>query len=139
MVASLHDALVSLFPSVDPAISWVLRNDGDGDYIAQWNLDSKAPGTEVLAAAAVAASGLAAIAAERAWRDAELGETEWQVARHRDELDAGTTTTLSADQFAELLAYRQALRHWPAAKAFPDGTSRPVAPTWLAATRPPRA
>lgn len=72
-------------------------------------------------------------AVERAWRDAELNATQWPVARHRDELDAGTATTLSADQFAELLAYRQALRDWPAAKAFPDSTARPAAPTWLAA------
>lgn len=72
-------------------------------------------------------------AAERAWRDSELNATQWPVARHRDELDAGTATTLSADQFAELLAYRQALRDWPAAKAFPDSDARPVAPAWLAA------
>lgn len=72
-------------------------------------------------------------AAERTWRDAELNDTQWPVARHRDELDAGTATTLSADQFAELLAYRQALRDWPAAKAFPDSDARPAAPAWLAA------
>lgn len=71
--------------------------------------------------------------AERSWRDTELNATQWPVARHRDELDAGTATTLSADQFVELLAYRQALRDWPAAAAFPESTSRPVAPTWLAA------
>lgn len=133
MAASLYDALVSLFPSVDPAQSWVLRNDGDGDYIAQWNLDSKAPGAKALATAAVAAAARAAALAERAWRDTELNATQWPVARHRDEVDAGTSTTLAADQFAALLAYRQALRDWPAAKEFPESTSRPAAPDWLEA------
>ncbi|WP_439125648.1 MAG: phage tail assembly chaperone [Pseudomonas rhizophila] len=69
---------------------------------------------------------------ERGWRDAEVSVTEWLVTRHRDEQDMQLATTLPAEQFAELLSYRQALRDWPAAEAFPDSAQRPVAPRWLA-------
>lgn len=43
-------------------------------------------------------------------RRAELSATDWLVIRHRDQVDIGTTTTLSAQQYTELLTYRQALR-----------------------------
>lgn len=69
---------------------------------------------------------------ERAWRDAEVSDTEWLVARHRDELDMQLATTLSTDQFAQLLSYRQALRDWPQISVFPDVSQRPVAPPWIA-------
>lgn len=69
---------------------------------------------------------------ERAWRDAEVSSTEWLVARHRDEQDMQLTTTLTAEQFAELLVYRQALRDWPQSESFPDTAQRPVAPPWIA-------
>ncbi len=69
---------------------------------------------------------------ERAWRDAEVSSTEWLVTRHRDEQDMQLATTLTAEQFAELLVYRQALRDWPQSEAFPDTAQRPVAPPWIA-------
>lgn len=71
-------------------------------------------------------------ATERAWRDAEVSATEWLVTRHRDEQDMQLTTTLTAEQFAELLVYRQALRDWPQTESFPDSAHRPVAPAWIA-------
>ncbi|BBT38959.1 hypothetical protein WP8W18C01_13000 [Pseudomonas putida] len=71
--------------------------------------------------------------AERAWRDAEAQRTEWLVNRHRDEQDMQLATTLTAEQFAELLVYRQALRDWPQSQAFPDTEQRPVAPAFLSA------
>lgn len=70
--------------------------------------------------------------AERAWRDGELSRSEWLIARHRDEVDMGQPTTLTAEQYGELLAWRQLLRDWPAAPAFPDAAGRPAAPEWLA-------
>lgn len=72
---------------------------------------------------------LAAI--ERQWRDGKVGETEWLVARHRDELDMQRPTTLTAEQFAKLLTYRQELRDWPLALQFPSLAGRPVAPPWI--------
>ncbi|PYC19548.1 hypothetical protein DMO17_19420 [Aquipseudomonas alcaligenes] len=71
-------------------------------------------------------------AAERGWRDYELRRSEWLIARHRDEVDMVTTTTLSVEQYGELLAWRQLLRDWPASRAFPDDSGRPVPPAWLA-------
>lgn len=68
---------------------------------------------------------------ERAWRDREVSSTEWLVTRHRDEQDMQMATTLTAEQFAELLVYRQALRDWPQSQAFPDAEQRPVAPAFL--------
>lgn len=73
---------------------------------------------------------LAAI--ERRWRDSEVSASEWLVARHRDEQDMQLSTTLTAEQFAELLDYRQALRDWPQTTVFPDASQRPIAPTWIA-------
>lgn len=69
---------------------------------------------------------------ERQWRDAELATQQWLRDRHRDEQDLGRPTTLSNEQFTELLVYFQALRDWPQSDSFPDVTFRPVAPAWIA-------
>lgn len=71
-------------------------------------------------------------AAERQWRDVELSAQQWIRDRHRDELDLGRSTTLSDQQFSELLEYLQALRDWPQSEAFPDMAYRPAAPVWIA-------
>lgn len=68
---------------------------------------------------------------ERAWRDLRLAETDGVVSRHRDEVEAGGATTLTAAQYSELQAYRQELRKWPQGEEFPLVDHRPVAPTWL--------
>ncbi|AVU74383.1 phage tail assembly chaperone [Pseudomonas rhizophila] len=72
------------------------------------------------------------IAFERSWRDSEIRSTEWLVARHREEQELGMAPTLNAEQFSELLSYRQTLRDWPQASDFPLLESRPIAPPWLA-------
>lgn len=72
---------------------------------------------------------LAAI--ERVWRDGRLAASDGVVARHRDEAEVGGATTLTPAQYAELQAYRQALRKWPQGEQFPLEDHRPVAPTWL--------
>ena len=71
-------------------------------------------------------------ARERAWRDAEVNSNEWLASRHRDQQDMQLSTTLTTDQFTELLAYRQTLRDWPQTEAFPDSAQRPIAPPWIA-------
>ena len=68
----------------------------------------------------------------RAWRDAEVERVRWLRERHRDELDIGRETTLSVGLFAELLTYIQALRDWPQLAEFPDESSRPGTPDWIA-------
>lgn len=77
---------------------------------------------------------LLAIAAdlERQWRDAELTALVWLRDRHRDQLEVGVPTTLTPEQFAELLVFMQALRDWPQSEIFPDSAQRPVAPPWIA-------
>ncbi|MBA1197575.1 hypothetical protein G7011_10665 [Pseudomonas plecoglossicida] len=69
---------------------------------------------------------------ERQWRDSELAVRQWLRDRHRDEQDLERETTLSADQFAELLGYLQDLRDWPQSEHFPVVEHRPVAPSWIA-------
>lgn len=70
-------------------------------------------------------------ALERAWRDGELLRVSWLRDRHRDESDLQMQTTLTADQFAELLTYMQLLRDWPQAGVFPAPDLRPVPPPWI--------
>ncbi|KJJ96010.1 phage tail assembly chaperone [Pseudomonas tussilaginis] len=71
-------------------------------------------------------------AAERIWRDSQVTTTEWLVTRHRDEQDMQQSTTLTAEQFAALLVYRQMLRDWPQDSRFPYSDFRPVEPPWIA-------
>ncbi|CRM31715.1 phage tail protein [Pseudomonas sp. 58 R 3] len=68
---------------------------------------------------------------ERYWRSAQLTATDGVVTRHRDEQEDGSDLTLTAEQYAELQAYRRALRRWPEAGQFPLREHRPSAPEWL--------
>lgn len=68
---------------------------------------------------------------ERSWRDAHMTSTDGIVSRHRDEIEDGGATTLTAEQYAELQAYRRDLRGWPEAGGFPLAGQRPAAPEWL--------
>ena len=76
-------------------------------------------------------SSEALAANERAWRYTLLSETDGVVTRHRDEIEEGSTTTLTLEQYAELQAYRRALRDWPADGELPLIEHRPPAPAWL--------
>jgi len=71
-------------------------------------------------------------AQERQWRDAELSSFMWLRERHRDQLEIATATTLTSEQFKELLVYMQSLRDWPQSPDFPQAEHRPVAPSWIA-------
>lgn len=68
---------------------------------------------------------------ERAWRNHVLQNTQWMIFRDAEELEVGEGTTLRAEEFKQLLAYRQALRDWPNDPDFPDAHGRPVEPDWL--------
>lgn len=70
---------------------------------------------------------------ERAWRDAQLAVTDPLVSRHRDEIEEGGLTSITAEQYTELQAYRRQLRDWPQGSQFPLVEYRPPAPTWLSA------
>lgn len=75
-------------------------------------------------------------ARERQWRSDSLEGSQWLAARHRDEQDLGRGTSLSAQQYLQLLEYRQALREWPDAQGFPAVAARPQAPQWLPGNLP---
>jgi len=68
--------------------------------------------------------------AARGQRDGLLSGSEWLIQRHRDEQEVGRETTLSAMQYTELQAWRQALRDWPASDGWPH-IATPVKPEWF--------
>lgn len=55
----------------------------------------------------------------REMRDHFLATTGWLLERHREQLESGVPTSLTHQQFADLLAYRQALRDVPQQAGFP--------------------
>ena len=61
-------------------------------------------------------------------RDQLVDDTQWLVQRHRDQIEVTEPTTLTADQYKGLLAYRQALRDVPAQTGFPDNIVWPSYP-----------
>lgn len=71
-------------------------------------------------------------ALERAWRDSEILRVQWLRDRHRDEQELNRPTSITPEQFVELLGYMQALRDWPIQAEFPAEPSRPVPPAWVA-------
>lgn len=129
MWARIENSRVAEITGIDPAgrfhesLIWLACAD---DVVPGWRME----GGELIAPEEP--GGEDQQTAERNWRTTELASTEWLVMRHRDELDMGRSTTLTDEQYAELLTYRQALRDWPLAAGFPDTSQRPVAPDWLA-------
>ncbi|WP_248917041.1 phage tail assembly chaperone [Pseudomonas entomophila] len=93
----------------------VLGHDAEGLPVL---IDAQAPATDLAME-------------ERQWRDGRLAEMIWLRDRHRDQLEIGVQTNLSAEQFRGLLTYLQALRDWPQSSDFPDINFRPVAPAFL--------
>ncbi|KWH65044.1 tail fiber assembly protein [Burkholderia anthina] len=69
---------------------------------------------------------------KRAQRDAALKATDWLVSRHQDEQLLGDGTTLTADQFAALLRYRQSLREASDLPGWPN-TELPSPPPFASA------
>ena len=69
---------------------------------------------------------------KRAERNAAITATDWIVARHQDELALGGTTTLTADQYAALLAYRKTLRDLPELAEWPN-VDLPAVPDFVTA------
>lgn len=106
--------------------------ESDTPEVYQQVLEAIAAGAEVepLQEAPVSLAELEA--REREWRDAAVTAVLWLRERHRDEQDLQRSTTLTQDQFTELLTYLQQLRDWPQSEAFPAIEHRPVAPPWIA-------
>lgn len=68
---------------------------------------------------------------ERTWRDQVMATLMGLRDRHRDQLQIEIDTTLTDEQFKELLVHMQALRDWPQSSEFPDNQYRPSLPLWL--------
>lgn len=129
MWARIENGLVAEITDIDPAgrfhhsLTWV---GGAGGVGPGWRyLNGVFEPVELVEVPDLAS-------AERAWRDAELAGIVWLRDRHRDQLELSVDTSLTAEQFTELLTYMQALRDWPQSEAFPDSAQRPVAPPWIA-------
>jgi len=58
-------------------------------------------------------------------RDQALRETDWLVARHRDEVELEVPTTLSGEDYRRLQKWRADLRNLPAHPDFPHLTLPP--------------
>ena len=68
--------------------------------------------------------------ARKAQRVSFLDSTDWMCRRQDDQAHLGIPTTLSEEQFTELLDYRQALRDWPVSGNYQDPF--PAKPGWMA-------
>lgn len=65
-------------------------------------------------------------------RNQLLRKTDWLILRHQDEIARGVQTTLTNEQYIELLNYRQALRDLPQQSDFdPLNPQWPTPPSWL--------
>jgi hypothetical protein len=58
-----------------------------------------------------------------------LSRSDWLTTRHRDQLEANIPTSLTSEQFSELLTYRQALRDWPVSGDYNE--PYPAQPSWM--------
>lgn len=65
----------------------------------------------------------------KAQRGNLLSGSDWYSMRHRDQVEAGITPSLTPEQFTELMTYRQALRDWPTSGDFSE--SFPTPPPWM--------
>lgn len=66
----------------------------------------------------------------RVWRDGCIASTMWIVERHRGQVQLDGETSITNEQYIELLKFHQTLRDWPTHPEWPD-IDEPVAPAWL--------
>jgi len=72
------------------------------------------------------------LAAEiRATRNEYLSKLDRVILRHRREIDLGTTTKLTDDQFKQVLQIAQDLANVPEQATFPTSVTWPTQPSWL--------
>lgn len=65
-------------------------------------------------------------------RNILIANTDWLRMRHMDELESCPSTTLTPEQYTELLAYRKALRDFPkTAEAKAEEPAWPTPPEWM--------
>lgn len=62
-------------------------------------------------------------------RETLFTDCDWMTWRHRDQVDAGEPTSLTPEQWSELLSYRAALRDWPVSGDYNEPF--PAKPGWM--------
>lgn len=65
----------------------------------------------------------------KALRVSFLDKTDWMCRRQEDQLRQGRPTSLSDEQYNQLLDYRQALRDWPVSGDYNEAF--PIPPGWM--------
>ncbi|MBN6210682.1 phage tail assembly chaperone [Ralstonia pickettii] len=120
------------YPSLpDPSTLFQITSDADwhdGDGKRWFLIDGALIDTEPPPPPAPPPSDTQLAQEARANRNGLLAQSDWIVMRHRDQLDGGATTSLTAAQFKAWLTYRQALRDVPNQANFPQSVSWPSRP-----------
>lgn len=69
----------------------------------------------------------------RLWIEVKLQTSEAVVAQYRDARDLGGDLPITAEQFTQLLTWRQSVREWPKVAGYPDEATQPQIPGWMQA------
>ena len=102
-------------------------------FVALWEAEKARLDEEAAAAGAARIaeynSEPARAARIRAERDRRLDATTWLVERHKEQTAGNIETSITGEDYAGLLAYRQALRDLPQQEGFPwEGPDDPKCP-----------
>lgn len=120
------------YPSLpDPSTLFTITSDGDwhdGDGKRWFVVDGTLVDVEPPPPPAPPPTDAQLAQEARANRNSLLAQSDWIVTRHRDQVDNGTTSTLTAMQFKSWLTYRQSLRDIPTQLGFPQTVSWPIPP-----------
>ncbi|NKF30459.1 hypothetical protein HER21_28735 [Pseudomonas sp. BGM005] len=103
------------------------QGDGQAWYVVNGALTRQAPEPEMGEGEQTAQQALEA----RSQRAAQLYASDWLVLRHRDQAAGEGACALTAEQYAALLLYRQALRDVPEQPGFPASIAWPPLPDAL--------
>lgn len=106
----LYEAIKHLFPDAVAGVDFSLRDDGDGAYIATWEVDAPQPTPAKLKAAAAAAALLRESAVRRGEIQASLDRIDLASARPLRAIVAGSATDEDRARLEELDQQAAALR-----------------------------
>ncbi|KPB75077.1 hypothetical protein ACKUFS_21220 [Pseudomonas cannabina] len=67
------------------------------------------------------------------WVELRLKVSDNLVSQYRDARDLGGELPMTAEQFTQLLTWRQAVRDWPQVPGYPNEATQPVTPGWIEA------
>lgn len=67
---------------------------------------------------------------EKSRRTYEINNVSWYIERHRGQLELGIDTSITEEQYKQVLEYIQKLRDWPSCDGWPD-VNMPEKPEWM--------